>query len=128
MTHPSKKRFDVLRLEQLLDRELRPEEQNQVALWEKGRALAQMKSMFGWDVILEVLQSYPLQAMDDLMRMDPASTPRDERDAQQILAFAANRIFQNFQADVASAIDASRKPPDVITEQLRHVTTAPPEL
>jgi hypothetical protein len=126
MMHPQKKRFDVVNLERILDRELSAEEQNQVSLWEKGRALAQMRAMYGWDVIIEMLQSYPLKAMDELMRMNPSEGPLVN--AQQAVAFGAHKVFMNFQADVDAAIEASRQPPDVITEQLRRPTTAPPEL
>lgn len=126
MIHPQKKRFDVVNLERILDRELNAEEQNAVSLWEKGRALAQMRAMYGWDVIVEMLQSYPLKAMDELMRMSPSEGPLVN--AQQAVAYGAHKVFMNFQADVDAAIEASRRPPDVITEQLRHATTAPPEL
>jgi hypothetical protein len=124
--YPVKKRFDVLRLEQLLNRELNPEEQTAVALWEKGRALAQVVPTYAWDVILEMLQSYPLKAMDALMRLSPGEEV--EVRASHAVAYALNQFYEKFQEDVANAIEASRHTPDVVKEQLQRPTTAPPEL
>jgi len=117
-------RLDLSALQRVLDRKLQPEEEYQIEQWEKGKALQEMQHFLGWEVILEMLQSYALKALTELTQIDPS----DEREvrAQQAVAFAANRIFKNFRDDVAKAIEAAKSPPPVILEQLKHNTSGLP--
>jgi hypothetical protein len=112
--------FKVDQLEQILDRPLNEEESRAIDLWEKGKLLAQQVMAPGWNVVLEILQSYPLKATADLMEIDPAQDK--EVLAQQAVAFATQRMFTNFKADVLRAIEAAKHPPEIVLQELRRIT------
>ena len=115
--------FDTLRFEQVIGRRLEDEERDRITLWEKGKALQQMVSMPGWQVLLEMLQSYPVNALKELAAIDPRE--RDEVLAQQSVAYAGNRIYLNFQEDVANAVLAAKKPPDFISAAIKDNSLLP---
>jgi hypothetical protein len=112
--------FKTDQLEQILDRPLSEEERRAIDLWEKGKLLAQQVMTPGWEVVLEMLQNYPLQATADLMNIDPSQ----EREvlAQQAVAFATQKMFTNFKADVLRAIESAKRPPEIILQELRKIT------
>jgi hypothetical protein len=117
-------RLDVASLERVLGRPVNSEEEYRIEQWEKGKALQEIQNFFGWEVVLEILQSYVLKALKDLAETDP-SQEQDVR-AQQAVAFAANRLYKNFRADVDRAIKAAKSPPRVVLEQLKHKTSGLP--
>jgi hypothetical protein len=116
-------KLDVGKLERLLNRNLTEEESYDVALWEKGRALAHQVILPGWDVILEMLRSYAEDSKDKLSHIDPSK--KDEILAEHSVCFAAQKIYSNFVEDVQRAVN--QPPPSVIREQLQVATNAPPE-
>ena len=110
-------KFDTLQFESIIGRELRDEEKDKITLWEKGRLLAQILQSPVWQVVLEMLQSYPVHSLERLAAMDPGD--RDGVLAEQAVAYAGNRIFLNFQEDVAHAVEASRSAPDFVSAALK---------
>jgi hypothetical protein len=118
------KKLDIASLERVLERPIDTEEEYCIEQWEKGKALQEIQSFFGWEVVLEMLQSYVLKALKDLAETDP-SQEQDVR-AQQAVAFAANRLYKNFRADVERAINAAKSPPQVVLEQLKRNTSGLP--
>lgn len=112
-------------LEQLTGKPLDPADQADIQLWEKGRALAHQVNSPGWDVVIEMLQSYVTQHVNTLMATDPINT--DEVLATHAVMYAASRIFHLFQEDVARAVEASRKTPEALKQGIRHVLPIPAE-
>lgn len=104
---------------------LTDEERQQVLLWEKGRALKSIVGLFGWDVILEMLRSYPESSMEKLKRIDPAQ--KDEVLAEHAVMYAANRIYVAFVEDAQNAVEAAEHPPDVVKKGIRALHPGPPE-
>ena len=115
----------VSQLEALRGGELTPEEKNEIVLWEKGRALAHQINAPGWDVVLEMLQSYATNEIATLARTDPSK--KEEVLAAHAVFFAANGIFVRFQEDVQAAIDASRRTPEALKQGFRRAMPVPPE-
>lgn len=104
---------------------LTDEERAEIELWEKGRALLHQVNGPGWNVVLEMLQSYVTQHVNSLMALDPVQ--KDEVAATHAVMYAAGRIFRLFQEDVQSAIDAARHTPEVLKQGLRRTSPVPPE-
>ncbi len=96
---------------------LTEDEKDELILWDKGRALLQITSLNGYEVVLEILQSYAEKAIQQLIATDPAN--RDEVLANQSVAFASNKMFRNFVEDVNNAITASAKTPEFLKQQVR---------
>jgi hypothetical protein len=117
--------FDTAKLTQIINRELTEEEQYNLSMWEKGRALAQIRVLPGYDVILEMLQSYVAKAAKEVTQLDPKD--KDEINAASTVLIVANQLVTKFQQDVEAAVEAARKPPEVIKETLRHHTPFPYE-
>lgn len=108
--------FDTLRFEKVIGRNLEDEERDRITLWEKGRHLQQMVSLPGWQVVLEMLQSYPVEALKEIVKIDPSL--REEVISQHAIAFAGSRMFTLFQEDVAKAVEAAKHPPEFVREAL----------
>lgn len=104
-------------IEQLRAAPLNEEERATIYLWNKGRALSQLVNLYGWEVVLEMLQGYVEGALKDLARIDPKE--HDEVRAQHAVVFAANKIYSNFVEDVRVAIEASRTMPEVLKREIR---------
>lgn len=123
-------RFDITepiiaQLETIRGKELTPEERDEIVLWEKGRSLAHQVNAPGWDVVLEMLQSYATNEIETLARTDPSN--RDAVLAAHAIFYAANGIFVRFKEDVFRAIEASRKTPESLKQGFRGVSPVPPE-
>jgi hypothetical protein len=112
-------------LENINGKALEPDERADIDLWNKGRQLAHQVNSPGWDVVLEMLQSYVTSNVNTLMNIDPKH--HEEVLATHAVMFAAGRIFRLFQEDVASAIEASRKTPEVLKQGIRRASPVPPE-
>ena len=112
-------KFDTIKFEDIIGRRLEEDELNKISLWEKGRALDQLTRMPVWQVVLEMLQDYPVKALKELALMDPSG--RDNVAAQQAVAYAANRIFTAFQEDVDQAIAASKEAPSFVVSALKGI-------
>ena len=104
---------------------LTEEERAAVELWEKGRALKNVVGVYGWDVILEMLRSYPETSIERLKRIDPSQ--RDEVLAEHAVMYAANRIYVAFIEDAQNAIEAADHPPDVVKKGMRAMKPGPLE-
>jgi hypothetical protein len=110
-------------IEKLNGKPLAEEDRAEIELWQKGRDLAHQVNGPGWNVVLEMLQSYVTQNVNTLMNTDPSKT--SEVAATHAIMFAAGRIFRIFQEDVAAAIQASRKTPEIVRQGLKNVTPVP---
>jgi hypothetical protein len=117
--------FDTAKLTQILNRQLTEEEEYNITMWEKGRALSQIRVLPGFDVVLEMLQSYVAKSAEEITKIDPKD--RDEVNAASTVFIVANQLFIKFKQDVDAAIEAARKPPAVLSESLRHHTPGPME-
>lgn len=118
---------DIIReIEALNGKALSSEEQAEIELWQKGRALAHQVNSPGWDVVLEILSSYAKSEAESLVRTDPSDTQKVL--AAHAVAFAAHRIFSLFCEDVQRCIDSSQHTPNAITDGLRHLPIPPQSL
>lgn len=115
----------VEQLERNNGKPLEEEERAEVELWQKGRALSHQVNAPGWDVVLEILQNYVTQNINQILNTDPGN--KDEVLATHAVAFAASRIYRLFREDVANAIEASKRTPECLKEGLRKVSPVPPE-
>lgn len=111
--------LDVGKLEQLLERQITDEESAEIELWEKGRLLAQLVGTPAWDVVLEMLASYTANSLRDLAKTSPADDQHVK--AMHSIAYSAQSIYNNFIEDVQAAIEAAKKPPKVISDQIKAV-------
>lgn len=119
-----KQQFDIGGLERLLNRPLSDEESAIITQWERGRALTTLTHTQGWDVLVAMLADYVRSSVTKLVQIDPAK--HDEILAEQAVAFSLSRQFNLLMEDIEKAIEASRQTPEVIKEQLKHATGAPP--
>ena len=116
----------ISQVEQLRGTPLSAEERDEVYLWQKGRALAQLKTFYGWDVVCEMLQEYVSDAARALMKTDPADEKQVK--AWHATAYAANNILTNFTTDVDTAIEAAKITPECVKNEIRNRhTLTPPE-
>jgi len=104
--------------------ELSPEERAEIDLHQKGRALAQKVNFPGWQVALEMLQSYVLKATEVLVNMTPGDPAVP---TAQAAASAASQIYSKFVQDVQAAISASEQTPEVLKRGYKRFVGAPPE-
>jgi hypothetical protein len=116
----------VRELEALNGKALSAEEQSEIELWQKGRALAHQVNSPGWDVVLEILSSYAKAEADSLVRTDPGQT--DKIVAAHAVAFAAHRLFVLFCEDVQNCIQASQHTPSALRNGLQHLPIPPQSL
>ena len=82
--------------------------EQQLEVFEKGRALARFVNDVNWETVLQVLQDYRDNARDALIALPPG-------DPQVPLAHAAasatHEVFRNFQEDISRAVDFAQNPP-----------------
>lgn len=103
-------------LEAKLGIQLDDEQQAEIELWQKGRDLQSISGHHGWSTVLEMLQSYAIDATRRCVNTDPLT---DEARVEHAIAFAANRIYTNFINDVDAAIQASQQTPEVLKQGIR---------
>lgn len=102
----------ISNLEARRGQEFTDEQRGEIELWSKGRALAQIVGFYGWEVAMEMLSQYVVDATERLVATDPGD--EKERNAQHAIAHAASKIVRMFREDVLNAINASQKTPDVV--------------
>jgi hypothetical protein len=107
----------VEKLEAQLGTQLNEEQQGEIELWQKGRALQALTGHYGWPVLQEMLQSYSTDATRTLLQVDPAQ--REEVVAQHAVAYAANRLYVLLVDDIKAAIEASNTTPVVLKQGIR---------
>lgn len=100
------------------------EQRDEIDLWQKGRALQQITTFYGWEVMKEMLEDYAIDAERKLASIDPAS--QKEVLSQHAVAFASRRLINIFVEDVRRAVEMSRRTPDVVKQAARRMP-APPE-
>ena|SRR5260221_172336 len=108
----------IERLESFRGEPLTQDEKDELILWDKGRSLNQIVSLNGYEVILEMLQSYAEKAIQELLNADPAS--KEDVLANHSIAFVSHKIFRNFVTDVNNAVEASKKTPEFLKKSLRN--------
>jgi len=115
--------IDTAKIERILDRPLTEEEAYETELFNKGRLLQHLVAQPGWPVVLEMLQKYVKGALEELANISPADEAKVK--AQHAVVFALSALYNRFIQDVDIAIDASRRPPETITQALKKPTPAP---
>jgi len=103
--------------------ELTDEERYEIDLYNRGRDLAHLVPSPGWDTALAMLQSYPANAVRDLMGLAPGDPAVETAHAA---ASGAAQVVAHFIQDVQNAVDASRQMPDALKKGLRAVKAATP--
>jgi hypothetical protein len=104
------------RLNDLRGSKISDKDQNEIESWEKGRKLATTVQTEGWPVAIELLQSYVVKSVEQLVATDPADVP--SRNANHAISYVASRLLKIFQEDVQSWIELSRRTPTVIKETI----------
>ena len=96
--------------------EFSEEEQADIELYTKGRALAQMVGFEGWQVVLEMLSAYVLGAARALIDIPPG----DERvSTAHAAASALDDLYHKFLQDIQNAVNHSSQPPDALKRKIR---------
>lgn len=107
--------------------EVNPEDEAEVYLWEKGKALRHLTSTYGWDVLKEMLSSYQTDAIESLFNKTD-ETDKDRVFAAFARAKAANVLISALYADIDNAIKASEQLPGVIKSNVKKLRSqVPPE-
>lgn len=114
------------KIEHLRQASLTEEERGEVDLYFKGRALAEIRASYGWDVLLEMWSDYRMDAINRLITIDPKN--REDVLAEHAVAFTSNRLITAFLQDVNDAIEAAKTMPDVMRNGIKMATAAPPEM
>lgn len=100
------------------------EEKAEIDLHQKGRALAQVVNFYGWEVALEMIQSYVTGSVSALVNLAPGDPTVPTAHAA---ASAMNDFYIKFVQDVQIAIEASSKTPEVLKRSIKIVSAAPLE-
>jgi hypothetical protein len=104
-------------------RPLEGHERGQLELWRKGRDIATLVSHPGWSTVLEMLQDYSKSALKQLLETEPGNN--EQVVAAQAVAYAVNKLYINFCADVQAAVAESKAVPEVMARSLRGRTQGP---
>lgn len=115
---------DIISSLRTLGSELTDEDRDEISLWHKGKALAHVVNTDGWDVVLEILQGYVTNAVDQVAKVKPGDTDRIL--AAHSILYATSEIHRIFVEDVQAAIDAARKPPDILIKNANDLKTSVP--
>lgn len=99
---------------------LSQDEKDAISLWQKGRALEQVTRVYGWECVLEMLQSYVVDANKELVNISPAE--KDKVTAQHAIVFALSEFYNNFIQDVQNAISAEA--PECVIELIQSQSPA----
>lgn len=102
---------------------LNDEERGQIELWQKGKALQQLTSVYGWEVLLEMMQSYPQDAIRQLLIVPPGDN--DRVIAAHAVAYALNDFYTKFIEDVNNAIE-NGKAPDFVKQNVHKLRSEMP--
>jgi hypothetical protein len=104
------------RLEELRGSKLSDKAQSEIESWEKGRKLATTVQTEGWSVAIELLQSYVVKSVEQLVSTDPADN--ESVNAGHAVSYVASRLLKIFQEDVNAWIELSRRTPEVVKETI----------
>ena len=89
--------------------------EQQLEVYEKGRALNRFVQDPNWEIIVQVLQDYRDNARDDLIALAPGDPNVPQAHAA---ASATNEVFLLFQEDIKRAVDFARNPPEEFKQQM----------
>lgn len=103
------------------NRDLREEERIAVEWWVKGRSLAPLMESDGFQVVMEILESYAATDERRLLNL-PAGDPAVV--AAHAAATTSRVNLARLKEDMAAAIDAAKDVPEVVKEAYRGM---PPE-
>jgi len=106
----------VGRLEELRHEKLSEYDQNNIEIWHKGRELAVTVATPGWQVALDLLQTYVVKSVEELIKTDPKYT--DTVLSGHVISFVAGRLLTIFKQDVNSWVESSRQAPGIIKETI----------
>lgn len=110
----------ITQLEASRQAPLSQDEKDAISLWQKGRALEQVTRIYGWECVLEMLQSYVVEANRDLVATSPDK--KDEVAAKHAIVFALSKLYDNFIQDVQNAISAEA--PECVIELVQSQSPA----
>lgn len=114
------------RLQELLQRELSPEEAAEILMWERGRKLVNLVQFDGFEIILELLLEYVKEYASDLYDVDPKD--KDLAYTKFVASQTAREINRRLNQDLKDAINASVQTPVVMKEAYRTIRTdVPPD-
>jgi hypothetical protein len=113
--HKDSAELMISQIEGLRHEQLSQDERDRIELWQKGRALEQQVSTYGWECVLEMLQSYVVEANKVLVAISPAN--KDEVAAQHAVVYALSSLYNNFSQDVQRAIEFEA--PECVLEFVR---------
>lgn len=105
------------RVEALLNRPLTEEEQAEIDLWNKGKALAQVVNFPGWEVAMATLESFAQDTSETVLDMTPGDPAVPTAHAA---AYAARQIAFKFKQSIQNAIDASHQTPSAMIEAFQN--------
>jgi len=92
--------------------------EEQLDIFEKGRALSRFVNDHNWSTVVQVLQDYRDAARDALIALPPG-------DPNVLLAHAAasatNEVFRLFQEDIERIVDFAQHPPPEFVSRMRGV-------
>lgn len=103
-------------VEQVFGSALSEEDQNDIAIWQKGNELRSIVNTPGWEAGMEMLQSYADKAIDDLMGIQIGDPYVPTAHAA---AAAVRQLVIKYQMDVRSAVEAASQVPEVLKRGLR---------
>jgi hypothetical protein len=107
----------IERLEFIQQKVLEQSEKDKIEHWEKCRKLATTVHSEGWPVVIELMQSYVIAAVERLVAIDPAE--KDNAAAQHAVAHVASQFLGIFNTDVQRMVNTSRETPDPVKEVLQ---------
>lgn len=107
-------------LEGLHGRPLEESERDEIYLWTKGRALSQVVSLYGWDVMKEMLDDYVIGADVALRRTDPSI--HTEVLANHAVLYSVNSLVEKFKQDVERFV--GMKMPDILKRGVAEASQA----
>lgn len=111
----------VSNIEKIAGRTLAEEEIAELSLWQKGLALQEITSLYGWAVIKEMFESYiqeENERFNQLADKDPEKVSERELKDQQAVVFTVRRMFTAFMEDARSAVEFAIKPSEFVQKAI----------
>jgi|SRR5215469_3248006 len=100
------------------------EEEAEIHLWGKGKALRHLTQTFGWDVLKEMLSDYQKGAIEGLLEAD--ETDKEAVYAAFARAKAVNVLISALYSDIDRAIAASEEVPSAIKSNYKRLKSQVP--
>ena len=118
--HKDSAEMIIAQIEGATNKALTQDEKDGIYVWQKGKALEQITSNYGWEVVLEMLRDYVATANEELVKLSPAKNKKVT--AQHAIVHALGKLYENFVQDVQSAISA--EVPECLVELIQSQSPA----